>query len=103
VGTTDIVADIRPPGLPKHLRYLIDVKTSNDFHAPAMPMQLAAYAEAYEELEGVPIEGIGIIRLDKLTGQSYWLDYTPQRKEAFKLFTTLLEAKKIMQRNKWKS
>ncbi len=93
-GTLDICATITPDVA--DLRYIIDVKTSNGFYAPEMSMQLAAYAEAYELIEGVQIDGIGIIRLDKVTGESYWKDYTAYRGKAWQLFKTLLEAKKLL-------
>lgn len=90
-GTVDIVAEIRGG-----LLYIIDVKTSNDFHSPEMPMQLAAYAAAYEVIEGVKVDGIGIIRLDKVTGMSYWKDYTYCRDDAFDMFTKLCGVRELM-------
>lgn len=93
-GTLDICAEIHPEGKP--LIYIIDVKTTNGFHSPEMPMQLAAYAEAYEIIEDIKIDGIGIIRLDKETGQSHWKDYTPYRNQAWSMFKHLVKVKELM-------
>lgn len=71
--------------------YLIDVKTSNNFYEPDMPMQLAAYAHAVEEMYGVEVEGLGVIRLDKETGNPHWKDYSKYRKEFFTMFLHLLK------------
>jgi len=83
-GTLDIVAYL------KDKKYLIDIKTSGNFY-PEMPRQLAAYANAYEEMTKETIDGVGIIRLDKDTGLPEWKDYTDQRDISFKMFLCLLD------------
>jgi hypothetical protein len=37
-----------------------------------MPMQLAAYQYAHEEMTGDKMDGVGILRLDKETGMPEW-------------------------------
>lgn len=65
-GTLDVVAMIGAR------RYLVDVKTAKGFYSE-MPMQLAAYAEAWEEMHpDLPIEGMGVVRLSKEDGLPYW-------------------------------
>lgn len=71
--------------------YLVDVKTSNNFYEPDMPMQLAAYAHAVEEMYDIKVEGLGVIRLDKESGMPHWKDYTKYRKPCFEMFRHLLK------------
>ncbi len=91
VGTLDIVAPIYSNFLERIGKYLMDVKTSKGFYYPEMPLQLAAYANAFEETTGETIDGIGIIRLDKESGLPYWKDYTDKREVSFKGFLSLLD------------
>jgi len=66
-GTLDLVAKING------VVTLIDIKTSNR-HSKTYFMQVAAYKQAYEELQGNlerltnKVEAIGVLRLDKETG-----------------------------------
>ncbi len=46
---------------------IFDFKTSGDFH-PTMYLQLAAYAEMYEQQFGIKIETIAVLRMDKKRG-----------------------------------
>lgn len=84
-GTLDIVAELNGK------RHLIDVKTSAGFYKE-MPRQLAAYANAWDEkYPNKPIEGLGIIRLDKETGLPEFKDYTSKRDVSFRKFLCLLD------------
>lgn len=83
VGTVDCVAMLGDK------RYVVDFKTSNDFHEPDMPMQLAAYAAAYEGQTGHAVDGIGILRIDKETGEFFWRDYSSVYEEAIEAFLRL--------------
>lgn len=78
-GTCDLV------GMLDGKKYVIDLKTSKAFYEPSMPMQVAAYAHC---LEGV--EGIGVLRLDKLTGVPEWKDYTEGREGYLDGFLSLV-------------
>lgn len=60
-GTLDFI------GMINGKKYLVDFKSSKGFW-PEMPMQLAAYSYAHEEMTGEQMEGVGILRLDKETG-----------------------------------
>ena len=64
-GTLDFIGTINDK------KYLVDFKSSKGFW-PDMPMQLAAYNHAHEEMTGDKMEGIGILRLDKETGMPEW-------------------------------
>lgn len=77
-GTLDIVAWLTFDG--KRGLYLIDIKTSNGFYVPEMPLQLAAYRRAHKEMTGQSVDGMGIIRLDKKTGIPHWKEYGDYRK-----------------------
>ncbi|GAH10678.1 unnamed protein product, partial [marine sediment metagenome] len=69
---------------------LVDAKTSGGFYSE-VPRQLAAYANAFEEMTGDKIERVGAVRLDKETGLPYWKDYTDIREISFKRFLCLLD------------
>jgi hypothetical protein len=64
-GTLDFIGTINGK------KYLVDFKSSKSFW-PEMPMQLAAYSYAHEEMTGEKMEGVGILRLDKETGMPEW-------------------------------
>jgi len=64
-GTLDFIGTINGK------KYLVDFKSSKGFW-PEMPMQLAAYHYAHEEMTGEKMEGVGILRLDKETGMPEW-------------------------------
>lgn len=68
-GTLDMVAylDSKP--------YIIDLKTSSGIYDEYV-MQIASYRKAYSQLFDIPIEGMGILRLDKQTGKFEWKEYT---------------------------
>jgi hypothetical protein len=65
-GTIDAVARLKDGKT-----YVIDFKSSNGFW-PEYPLQLAAYRGALES----GADGMGILRLDKETGQPDWKDYS---------------------------
>jgi len=71
--------------------YVIDFKTTkrpqNNKPYEEWAYQLAAYAKC----AGQPVEGIGIVRLDKETGEPDWYDLTDQRDKAYDIFMKLLE------------
>lgn len=89
-GTFDCVGNIHG------VKFLIDFKTSKGFYEPSMPLQLSAYAKAYEERTKNKIEGIGILRLDKTTGMPFFKDYTDERKKYTKMFWCLSQYYKVM-------
>lgn len=79
--------------------YLIDYKSSKSFYEPDMPLQLAAYRIGVNkmikngELESKKmVEGAGVLRLDKETGEPFWKDYTLFLDTAEKFFLVLREA-----------
>lgn len=76
-GTLDMIAWLTIDG--KKKLYILDFKTSNYFYDVPYGTQLAAYSCAYgpEYPSGTPIEGIGVVRLDKATGKPHFRDYTP--------------------------
>ncbi len=84
-GCVDLV------GLLGGIPYVIDFKTSKGFYEPDMPMQVAAYAQALEQMCGCKFSNIGILRLDKETGEPHWRDYSPVREEMFSLFRHLCD------------
>jgi hypothetical protein len=53
---------------------LIDFKVSKGIY-PEYITQLSAYRNAYEQYSGKPIDDMGILRLDKLTGEPEWKEY----------------------------
>jgi len=64
-GTLDCVA------LLNEVLYIIDFKSSKAIY-DEYKMQAVAYAEAYEERADTEVAGIGILRLDKITGVPEW-------------------------------
>jgi hypothetical protein len=75
--------------------YIVDFKTSNAIY-PEYVMQIASYVKAYEENTGKKIEGAGILRLDKETGEPEWVEFTMEQVEhAFKKFSCILEYYKL--------
>jgi hypothetical protein len=89
-GTCDLVVEI------EGVRWLLDIKTSNSIHT-AMDLQLAAYAQAWNETFEEKIEKTGIIWLKsskrkegKLQGKG-WEIYEPSRtfEENLKLFNSI--------------
>lgn len=71
--------------------YIIDFKTSKK-HYPKNAVQLAAYKMAYEEMTGLDVEGVGVLRLDKVTGEYDWKDYTKVVDRQWQTFLGLLQA-----------
>lgn len=95
-GTCDLVVEIEGE------RWLLDLKTSNSIHT-AMDLQLAAYAQAWNETFEEKIEKTGIIWLKsskrkegKLQGKG-WEIYEPSRslEDNFKLFEHVHELFKL--------
>jgi len=95
-GTCDLVVEI------ENERWLLDIKTSNSIHT-AMDLQLAAYAQAWNETFEEKIDRVGIIWLKsskrkegKLQGKG-WEIYEPSRsiEDSFKLFQNVHELFKI--------
>jgi hypothetical protein len=92
-GTCDLVVEI------DNIRWLLDIKTSNSIHT-SMDLQLAAYAQAWNETFEEKIEKTGIIWLksskrgegkgDKMQGKG-WEIYEPTRtfEENLKLFNSI--------------
>lgn len=56
-------------------KYIIDLKTSSRIY-DEMLLQLCGYKNAYEEINEDKGHRIGILRLDKLTGEPEWKEYT---------------------------
>jgi len=56
-------------------KYIIDLKTSSGIY-DEMLLQLCGYKNAYEEINEESGHRIGILRLDKLTGEPEWKEYT---------------------------
>jgi len=99
-GTCDLVVEI------DGVRWLLDIKTSNSIHT-AMDLQLAAYAQAWNETFEEKIEKNGIIWLKsskrgedksgkKIQGKG-WEIYEPTRtfEENLKLFNSIHELFKL--------
>jgi len=98
-GTCDLVVEI------DNVRWLLDIKTSNSIHT-SMDLQLAAYAQAWNETFEEKIEKTGIIWLksskrgegkgDKIQGKG-WEIYEPTRtfEENLRLFNSIHELFKL--------
>jgi len=83
-GTCDLVCMIDGK------RYIADFKTSKSIY-DGYDMQVAAYACAWDYLHGdKKIDGIGVLRLDKDTGEYEWKDFTNRRLRAEDAFRSLL-------------
>jgi len=71
-------------------KYVIDFKTTkqprNNKPYPEWEMQLSAYASCIED-----VEGIGIVRLDKETGEPDFYDLTSKMESAMKIFNILTD------------
>lgn len=70
-------------------KYLIDFKSSKGFY-DGFDMQLAAYRIGAAEL-GHQTEGCGILRLDKVTGDPEWKDFTDRQDQAGNAFVSLVK------------
>ena len=90
-GTLDIIAVGRWPKKKKDANYLIDCKTGTVIQRTHGP-QVAAYAQAFEEMYGEKIDGIAVLGLDKISGEPTWHDFSKDRKKHFQVF---LAAKKL--------
>jgi len=99
-GTCDLVVEIN------NVKWLLDIKTSNSIHT-AMDLQLAAYAQAWNEIYEEKIERVGIIWLkspkhkadkkgEKMQGKG-WEIYEPEKsiEENLKLFGYIHELYKL--------
>lgn len=99
-GTCDLVVEIN------NVKWLLDIKTSNSIHT-SMDLQLAAYAQAWNELYEEKIERVGIIWLksskhkadkkDKKMQGKGWEIYEPEKSigENLKLFSYIHELYKL--------
>lgn len=70
-------------------KYLIDFKSSKGFY-DGYDMQLSAYRIAAAEM-GHQTEGCGILRLDKVTGDNEWKDYSDKQDRAGNAFLALVK------------
>ncbi len=106
-GTMDALAEMKDGKI-----YLIDFKTSKGFY-DGYDEQLSAYRYARghlrdceiefvhsvkdkifkkkEQFPHVEIDGMGILRLDKLTGMPEWKDYSDKYERSLKAFFTLTD------------
>jgi len=95
-GTLDLIGTL------KGELYVIDFKTSKAIYEPDYIMQVSAYKHAAEE--GMycdngewkdsqqEIKGLGVLRLDKMTGLPEWKPYTQKDSgRAFAMFMELLK------------
>jgi hypothetical protein len=86
-GTLDLEAGIWIRGAVRH--YVVDFKTGS--RDSATIMQLAAYVEAVEEMDGKTLDGAGIVYLDKEMGTPKWVGFSREElRGPFELFTKLL-------------
>ena len=69
--------------------YVIDFKSSKSFY-DTFGLQIAAYRKAAEEM-GHRVEGTGILRLDKMTGDPEWRDYSKDYAQDLAAFLKLLD------------
>jgi hypothetical protein len=69
--------------------YVIDFKSSKGFY-DTFGMQIAAYRKAAEEM-GHKVQGTGILRLDKVTGDPEWKDYSDTYERDCAAFLKLLD------------
>ena len=83
-GTLDAVAKIGDK------KYVIDFKTSKGFYS-GYQKQISAYALAYTEMTGIPVDGCGILRIDKESGLPEWKDCTKNRERKESAFLKLLD------------
>jgi hypothetical protein len=102
-GTADLVCMI------DNERWLIDFKTSNSLHT-SYDLQVAAYAKAWEELGGEPIQRAGILWLKsskrgaskqkgKIQGDGWELKEVSNIGESFESFETILKLYRIVNPN----
>jgi len=68
---------------------LIDFKSSKGFY-DGYDMQICAYRNAVEENEDIKIDGQGVLRLDKLTGEPEFKEY-PEYEKTLRSFLKLLD------------
>lgn len=82
-GTVDIVGNIDGKVC------LLDLKTSKAIY-PEMLLQISAYRKMYEEVTNTKIQKLSILRLDKITGNFEWKEYTiKEYRKALKMFIYL--------------
>jgi len=89
-GTFDLVAQGKYPHMRLAKNYLIDYKTGTvvpKSHGP----QLAAYAQAYEEMTGETVDGIAVLALDKVTGEPTWVDFSKDRSKHWRVFKSAVK------------
>lgn len=85
-GTVDLVASICPPGETEPKTYVLDIKSSNFFLEIPYGPQVAAYDACFVS-EDVIYDGIGVVRLDKTTGDAHFHDLTEKRTPYLDVFT----------------
>ncbi|HEC67138.1 MAG TPA: hypothetical protein ENI23_17815 [bacterium] len=95
-GRLDCIAELND----KRGIYVIDFKSSKGFYDD-MPLQIAGYRYAYHD--SALVEGCGILRLDKITGEPEWKDVSKKYERSLKAFQYLTKywyyAKKRRLRN----
>ncbi len=82
-GTLDAICEFEGKS------YVVDFKSSNGFY-DTFGMQIAAYHGAVLSM-GETVEGCGILRLDKKTGEPEWKDYSKRQDRDYKAFCRLLD------------
>jgi len=98
-GTCDAIATING------IRYLIDLKTSRAIY-DEYRLQLAAYRQAYNINNTKPIDNVGVLRLDKETGEPEMRDLSTnidQHAQAFDVLTMLYYSlrRRKLRNNRW--
>ncbi len=74
-GTLDMPANITIPKQEGNLFYIHDFKTATNLY-PEHVLQLAAYVFAYEERNGILVDGGAVLRLDREKGFPTWHGFT---------------------------
>lgn len=89
-GTMDAVASFGA-GEFEGRTFVIDFKSSKDFY-DGYGKQVAAYRFGYETVENcVQVDGCGVLRLDKITGQPEFKDYSKDYERKLDAFLALLK------------
>ncbi len=69
---------------------VLDFKSSKGFY-DGYDLQISGYKYAAEELDNIKYDGMGIVRLDKLTGLPEFKDYSKVYEQKIKAFHSLVE------------
>ena len=67
-------------------KYVIDWKSSKAIYASDYGPQIAAYRSTFDD-----VEGCGILRLDKLTGEPEWKDFSKRYESDLNIFNKMVE------------